>query len=99
MGSWFKNWRVQAFLAVLAVGVVLGAPLATSNKAGADNVIIAGAKSLTDRVAVSYADAASVRINGSSGLDTFRLGFRPTCLNGDLHRIFHWVFERHFDSE
>jgi hypothetical protein len=35
----------------------------------------------------------------SSGLDTFGLGFRPTWLNGDLHCIFHWVFERHFDSE
>ena len=37
--------------------------------------------------------------NGSSRLDNFGLGFRPTWLNGDLHRIFHWVFERHFDSE
>jgi hypothetical protein len=45
------------------------------------------------------AHAASARINGSSGLDTLGLGFRPTWLNGDLHRIFHWVFEGHFDSE
>jgi 5'-nucleotidase len=77
MGSWFKNWRAQALLAVLAVGVVLGAPLATSNKAGADNVIIAGAQSLTDRVAVSYADAASVRTT-----DVHILGFND--LHGNL---------------
>jgi 5'-nucleotidase len=61
MGSWFRNWRVQAVLAVLAVGVVLGAPLASSKSTATDNVVIAGAKSLTDRVAVSYADAATGR--------------------------------------
>jgi 5'-nucleotidase len=77
MGSWFRNWRAQALFAALAVGVVLGAPLATSNKAGADNVIIAGATSLTDRVAVSYADAASVRTT-----DVHILGFND--LHGNL---------------
>jgi hypothetical protein len=45
------------------------------------------------------AHAASLRLNVSSGLDTFGLGFNPTWLNGDLHRIFHWIFEGHFDAE
>jgi hypothetical protein len=35
----------------------------------------------------------------SSGLDTLGLGFCPTWFNGDLHCTFHWVFERHFDSQ
>src|SRR5713101_3693914 len=34
-----------------------------------------------------------------SALNAFSLGFRPTYLNGDLHRIFHWIFERHLDSK
>jgi 5'-nucleotidase len=58
MGKWFRSWRTQLLLAVLAVGVVLAAPLASSKTTGADKAIIAGAKSLSDRVAVSYADAA-----------------------------------------
>jgi 5'-nucleotidase len=77
MGSWFRNWRAQALIAALAVGVVLGAPLATSKSTSTDNVIIAGARSLTDRVAVSYADAASVRTT-----DVHILGFND--LHGNL---------------
>jgi 5'-nucleotidase len=77
MGSWFRNWRAQALIAVLALGVVLGAPLATSKSTSTDNVIIAGARSLTDRVAVSYADAASVRTT-----DVHILGFND--LHGNL---------------
>jgi 5'-nucleotidase len=59
MGKWLRNWKTQLSLAFIAVGVVLAAPLASSNTSGADRVIIAGAKSLSDRVAVSYADAAT----------------------------------------
>jgi 5'-nucleotidase len=59
MGKWLRSWKTQLSLALIAVGVVLAAPLASSNTSGADRVIIAGAKSLSDRVAVSYADAAT----------------------------------------
>ena len=59
MGKWLRSWKTQLSLAFIAVGVVLAAPLASSNTSGADRVIIAGAKSLSDRVAVSYADAAT----------------------------------------
>ena len=31
--------------------------------------------------------------------DCFGLGFRATCFDGDLHSIFHRIFEGHLDSE
>jgi hypothetical protein len=34
-----------------------------------------------------------------SAFNACRLGFRPACLDGDRHRVFHWIFERHLDSE
>jgi hypothetical protein len=34
-----------------------------------------------------------------SALNAFGLGFRPTCLDGDRYRIFHWIFESHLDPE
>jgi 5'-nucleotidase len=50
----FRNWKLQFLLALVAVGVVLAAPLASPNRAAADPVIIAGARSLSDRVMVTY---------------------------------------------
>jgi 5'-nucleotidase len=49
-----RSWRVQAIVAVLAVAVVLTAPLATSDQTPAEAVTISGARSLSDQVSVSY---------------------------------------------
>jgi 5'-nucleotidase len=54
----FRHWGVPVFLAALAVGVVLAAPLASPNRASA-HVVISGAKSLSDQVRVTYANKAS----------------------------------------
>jgi 5'-nucleotidase len=58
-----RSWTVQALVAALALGVVLTAPLARSggnDAAGA--VTISGARSLSDRVAVTFdADKAKER--------------------------------------
>jgi 5'-nucleotidase len=53
-----RNWTAQAAVAALALGVVLAAPLARSDghdAAGA--VTISGARSLSDQVAVRYAES------------------------------------------
>jgi 5'-nucleotidase len=55
MGKWFRSWKTQLLLALVAVGVVLAAPLASPNRAAADPVIISGAKSLSDQVVVNFA--------------------------------------------
>jgi len=47
------NWKTQLALAAVALGVVLAAPLASPNRASAD-VTIAGARSLSDQVSVSF---------------------------------------------
>jgi hypothetical protein len=36
---------------------------------------------------------------GSSARDLFYLGLRAARFNGDLHRIFHRIFEGHLDSK
>ncbi len=41
----------------------------------------------------------TLSVNGSSGFDLLGLGFRATCFDGDLHSIFHRIFEGHLDSE
>ncbi|HKP19826.1 MAG TPA: bifunctional metallophosphatase/5'-nucleotidase [Gaiellaceae bacterium] len=51
---WFR-WATPVVLAGIAVTVVLAAPLASPRSASA-NVVISGAKSLSDRVSVTYAD-------------------------------------------
>ena len=51
---WFQ-WATPVVLAAVAIGVVLVAPLASPNPASA-NVVISGARSLSDRVSVSYGD-------------------------------------------
>jgi 5'-nucleotidase len=47
------NWKTQLALVALALAVVLAAPLASPNRASAD-VVIAGARSLSDQVSVSF---------------------------------------------
>jgi 5'-nucleotidase len=54
MRNWARSWKLQLLLALVAVGVVLAAPLASPNKAAADPVIISGARSLSDQVVVTY---------------------------------------------
>jgi 5'-nucleotidase len=54
MTRFFRSWKSQFLLALVAVGVVLAAPLASPNRAAADPVVIAGARSLSDRVMVTY---------------------------------------------
>ena len=51
--TWFRSWALPIALAAVAVGVVLGAPLASPNPAGA-KVSISGARSLSDQVSVTY---------------------------------------------
>jgi 5'-nucleotidase len=48
------NWKTQLALAAVALAVVLVAPLASPNRASAD-ITIAGARSLSDQVSVSFA--------------------------------------------
>jgi 5'-nucleotidase len=57
----FRNWKSQFLLALVAVGVVLAAPLASPNRGDDDGIIISGAKSLSDKIAVDYAEAARSR--------------------------------------
>ena len=53
--SWLRGWTLPLVGAAIAVGVVLLAPLASPNPAGA-NVAITGAASLSDKVSVSFAE-------------------------------------------
>jgi 5'-nucleotidase len=54
MRTWLRGWVTHVTLAVLAVGVVITAPLASTNPAEKDTVMIAGARSISDRVAVTF---------------------------------------------
>jgi 5'-nucleotidase len=56
-----RGWASQALVAAVAVGVVVAAPLASRTQAPSDGVVISGARSLSDKVAVSYATADSQR--------------------------------------
>jgi 5'-nucleotidase len=56
-----RGWASQALVAAVAVGVVVAAPLASRTQAPSDGVVISGARSLSDKVAVSYATADSRR--------------------------------------
>jgi 5'-nucleotidase len=49
-----RTWAGQLIVAGIAVAVVVAAPLAARNPAAADRVTIAGARSLSDHVTVSY---------------------------------------------
>jgi 5'-nucleotidase len=62
MARTWRNWTAQAAVAALALGVVLTAPLASSDRTPADAVTISGARSLSDQVVVSYGgDARKTR--------------------------------------
>jgi len=52
---WLRGWAVQVSLAVVAIGVVVAAPLAAPDGAATDRTIISGARSLADTVLVTYA--------------------------------------------
>jgi len=54
MGRTRRSWIAQAAVAALALGVVLTAPLASSDRAPAGAVTISGARSLSDQVVVNY---------------------------------------------
>jgi 5'-nucleotidase len=54
MGRSSRSWIAQAAVAALALGVVLTAPLASSNRGPAGSVTISGARSLSDQVVVDY---------------------------------------------
>jgi 5'-nucleotidase len=56
-----RGWASQALVAAVAVGVVVAAPLAARTQAPSDGVVISGAHSLSDKVAVSYAQADTGR--------------------------------------
>ena len=49
-----RSWAAHLLLTAVAVGVVVAAPLAAPNRAARDDVIIAGARSLSDQVLVTY---------------------------------------------
>jgi 5'-nucleotidase len=73
-----RSWKAQALLVVLAVGTVLTAPLASSRSDdGADAVVISGARSLTDQVAVQYSSS-----HGQRTTDVHLLAFND--LHGNL---------------
>jgi 5'-nucleotidase len=52
--TWFRSWVTHVALAALAVGVVIAAPLASTKSNAKDTVIISGARSISDRVAVTF---------------------------------------------
>jgi 5'-nucleotidase len=49
-----RSWAAHLLLTAVAVGVVVAAPLAAPNRAAREDVIIAGARSLSDQVLVTY---------------------------------------------
>ncbi len=59
--TWLRGWAGQTILAVVAVCVVLAAPLAAPDRASSSGAIISGARSLSDQVLVSYTDRIPVR--------------------------------------
>jgi 5'-nucleotidase len=77
MRNWARSWKLQLLLALVAVGVVLAAPLASPNKAAADPVIISGARSLSDQVVVKFA-----KTKPKQTTDVHVLGFND--LHGNL---------------
>jgi 5'-nucleotidase len=58
---WLRGWAGQAALTIVAVSVVLAAPLAAPDEASTDRVIISGARSISDQVLVSFSDRIPVR--------------------------------------
>jgi 5'-nucleotidase len=72
-----RSWAGQLIVAGVAVAVVVAAPLAAPNPAAGDGVTIAGARSLSDQVTVSYS-----QLDGQSTTDVHLLAFND--LHGNL---------------
>jgi 5'-nucleotidase len=72
-----RTWAGQLIVAGIAVAVVVAAPLAARNPAATDRVTIAGARSLSDQVMVSFSQAA-----GQPTTDVHLLAFND--LHGNL---------------
>jgi 5'-nucleotidase len=62
MRKWLRGWTAPVLLVAIAVGVVLAAPLAAPNRASAD-VVISGARSLSDQVQVTYSAKPAATAN------------------------------------
>ena len=75
--SSLRSWAGQLVVVAVAVGVVLAAPLAAPRQAATDAVTISGARSLSDHVQVSYAQA-----DAGSSTDVHLLAFND--LHGNL---------------
>jgi len=73
-----RGWIAQAVLLVLAVGVVVAAPLASSSRTPAEAVTISGARSLSDQVVVNF-DGAALGASKQRTTDVHLLAFN------DLH--------------
>jgi 5'-nucleotidase len=73
-----RGWIAQAVLLVLAVGVVVAAPLASSSRTPAEAVTISGARSLSDQVVVNF-DGAALGASEQRTTDVHLLAFN------DLH--------------
>ena len=80
--------RTQSFVGTLGTPRTRVAPAA----------IVSGAMNRASSV-VGREETLSSQVNGSSGFDYLGLGFRATYFDGDLHSIFHRIFEGHLDSE
>jgi 5'-nucleotidase len=76
-----RSWVAQAVLVVLAIGVVVAAPLASSSRTPADAVTIAGARSISDQVAVNF-DASGRKPPEQRTTDVHLLAFND--LHGNL---------------
>jgi 5'-nucleotidase len=72
-----RGWGIQGVLAVVAVAVVLVAPLARTEGPDTDRVVIAGARSLSDEVRVSFS-----RPDGRPTAEVHLLAFND--LHGNL---------------
>jgi 5'-nucleotidase len=86
MGKLLRNWTAPAVLAAIGVGVVLAAPLASPNKAEAGPVI-AGARSLSDQVLVTYEN-----VNNHPTTDVHLLAFND--LHGNLEAAGNNIYGR-----
>jgi 5'-nucleotidase len=76
-----RGWIAQAVLVVMAVGVVVAAPLASSSDTPADAVTISGARSLSDQVVVNF-DASGKSASKERTTDVHLLAFND--LHGNL---------------
>ncbi len=82
-GGRMRSWVLPVAMAAVAVGVVLAAPLASPNPAGA-NVVISGAHSLSDKVVVTYGGGPKDHGNGGGHKDHGTTDVHLLAFN-DLH--------------